>query len=237
MSNISDKNTIKELAISLVIIDIPLKTFLQTLNDKDKKETEVLINKNKDLWDEKMKVYTNFKELATYLDQTNTSSKEFLKSAPPQITEIVKKNKMAFTKILKGIKQKKEQMPNLKQIINKQKKNQQSLQNAKYLNKNIEKDTVKYYKDNSDMFFEDHYQSLPKRLKDMVKEKKKTLTIQQFEKLSERQKTIFAEYEKLNKLLQNIIGKQGKNRDLGQYEGIKEKIIKQIQQQNAKKTK
>ena len=237
-----DQNIIKQLVIELIILDIPLKTFLRTLPTKEKEDTEKLINKHKDLWDEYMKKYTNFKKLAIHIEQSNTSLKEFLKIVPKEISDEIKKNKMGFNKILKGIKQKKQdkqdkQKPNLKKLIQNQKQLEQHQQSSELMGKKIPEQTRKIYQQSAELLFEDHYITLPKKIKDMLKEKKKRLTIAQFEELSDRHAKIYAEYEELNKLLKKIIGKNGTYRDLGKYESIIAKITKQLQQQQAKKSK
>ena len=234
-----DQNIIKELVIQLIILDLPLKTFLRTLPTKDKQDTEKLINKHKDLWNEYMKKYTNFKKIATHIKQSNTSLKEFLKIVPKEISDEIKKHKMGFNKILKGIKQKTQdkQTPNLQKIIQNQKKLEQNLINSGSLSNKIEEQTRKAYQRQAEMLFEDHFLTLPKKIKDMLKEKKKRLTIPQFEELSDRQAKIYADYEELNKLLQKIIGKNGTNRDLGNYDILIGKIEKQLQQKQAKKSK
>ena len=234
-----DKNIIKELVIALILLDLPLKTFLRTLPTKDKQDTEKMINKHQDLWNEYMKKYTNFKKIATYIVQSNTSLKELLKTAPKEVSDEIKKNKMGFNKILKGIKQKKQdkQKPNLKKLIQNQKQLEQHQQNSELMGNKIKEQTRKRYQQSAELLFEDHFVTLPKKIKDMLKEKKKRLTIAQFEELSDRHAKIYAEYEELNRLLQKIIGKNGTNRDLGRYEAIIEKIAKQLQQQQAKKSK
>lgn len=237
-----DQNIIKQLVIELIILGLPLKTFLRTLPTKEKEDTEKLINKHKDLWDEYMKKYTNFKKLAIHIEQSNTSLKEFLKIVPKEISDEIKKHKMGFNKILKGIKQKKQdkqdkQKPNLKKLIQNQKQLEQHQKSSELMGNKIPEQTRKIYQQSAELLFEDHFITLPKKIKDMLKEKKKRLTIAQFEELSDRHAKIYAEYEELNKLLQKIIGKNGTYRDLGRYESIIAKIAKQLQQQQAKKSK